>query len=79
MPGHGRVGQGVGLVQVGGLADDAIELAAELHLAAEHPTVQLQLRRRIVGEVDADRPPARAEQGAAHAEQDADGQLDALA
>ncbi|MNP03712.1 hypothetical protein D3C76_956060 [compost metagenome] len=76
---HGRIGKGIGLVQIGGLADDAVELAAELHLAAEHPSVQLQFRWRIVTEVHADRAPARAEQGAAHAEQYADGQLHALA
>ncbi|MOA07414.1 hypothetical protein D3C78_1271070 [compost metagenome] len=76
---HGGIGQRVGFVEVGGQADDAVELAAELQLAAEQPAMDALVFRRIMGEVHAQRPPVRTEQRAAQAEQHADGQLQSLA
>ncbi|MCY1435338.1 hypothetical protein D9M71_514280 [compost metagenome] len=76
---HGLVGQRIGGIQVGGGADDAVELAAELQLAAENAPVHGQVGRCLVGEIDADRVPVRTEQGGAEAVHHGDRQLDGLA
>ncbi|MNN80304.1 hypothetical protein D3C81_1970240 [compost metagenome] len=51
--GHGRVSVGVGHVEADVRADDAVELAAELQVAAEQPAMQVQVVRWLVHEVDA--------------------------
>ncbi|MCY1410790.1 hypothetical protein D3C76_754380 [compost metagenome] len=79
MPGQGCVGQRVGGVEVGGGADDAVELAAELHLATENPPMHGQVLRRFMGETDIDRLPVRTEQGGAKAVHHGNGQFDGLA
>jgi hypothetical protein len=56
-------------------ADDAIELAAELQGAAEQPTMQLQVVRGLVHEIDAVGVPVGTEQCGTQAEHHADGQL----
>ncbi|MNN36988.1 hypothetical protein D3C81_1509070 [compost metagenome] len=60
-PRHAFVGLGVGGVQVGRRADDAIEVGVELQLAAEDAPVDGQVGGGGVGEVGADRVPVRAQ------------------
>ncbi|MNZ85965.1 hypothetical protein D3C78_1047730 [compost metagenome] len=81
MAGHGLIGEGVGNVQVNGLAHYAVELAAKLQLAAKQALVEAEIRRRIMGEVDADGVPvaADADLGGAEAIHDAYRQLGDLA
>ncbi|MNV47343.1 hypothetical protein D3C71_1392090 [compost metagenome] len=79
MTGHGRVGIEIDHVETDGRANDAIELAAEFQIAAEHAPMQVQVVRWLVHEVDAARAPVRAEQGRAQTERHADGQFRGLA
>ncbi|MNN50794.1 hypothetical protein D3C81_1653980 [compost metagenome] len=76
---HGRVGIGVDHVQTGIGADDAVEIAAKLQVAAEQAPMQMQVLWRLVHEVDAVRAPLRAEQCRAQAEQHTDDQFRGLA
>lgn len=45
MTGHGLVSQGFRNVQIGSLADNAVELAAKLQLTTEQPLVDGEIRR----------------------------------
>jgi hypothetical protein len=76
---HHRVGTGVGRVQVVGIADDAVELVAELHRRAEHPMVHCPAGRRRVAEAHQPRPPARAHEHLQHAAGNAHHQFGGLA
>ena len=73
------IGVRIGDLEVAARADDAVEVVAELDVAAEHPLVHRTVRRRIVRKAHASRPPMGAEERAQHPERDADGELGRLA
>ncbi|MCY1451395.1 hypothetical protein D9M71_682610 [compost metagenome] len=70
---------GVGHVQVGVGADNAVELAAELQLAAEQASVHLQVFWRLMGEIDTEGLPVRTQQGRTQAKHHTNSQLVGLA
>ena len=73
------IGVRVGRLEVAARAHDAVEVVAELDVAAEDALVDRAVGRRVVREAHAARPPVRSEQCAQHPERDADRELRRLA